>query len=171
MAVTALGPEILTELRAGSSADSLPTVLDDLSLTIDRECLSGSGEVPTSTAAWVGRLRKIARAKLNLWGLSDLVEDAQLLISELVTNGFKHGTRGQIVFHLVIGVEALVVEVDDGSPGRPEVRATEPESVGGRGMILISALAASWGVSEDGTRTWFALRVSKTDEGIGLGSR
>lgn len=95
MAVTALGPEIQAELRAACPTDALPTVLDDLSLIIDREPLTDDGEVPGSTAVWVGRLRKIAGTKLNLWGLSALVDDTQLLISELVTNGFRHGTQRQ----------------------------------------------------------------------------
>jgi len=161
MGVATLSEEIRAALSGGCPKDASPTILDDLSLAIDREWLSGSGEVPGSTAVWVGRLRKIAGAKLKLWGLATLADDAQLLISEVVTNGFRYGTRPQIVFRLVIGVEALVVEVDDGSPGRPEIRDMSAEAVNGRGLILVSALAASWGVSEDGTKTWFALAIPR----------
>jgi anti-sigma regulatory factor (Ser/Thr protein kinase) len=105
----------------------------------------------------VGNLRRIGAKKLHAWGLAVLADDAQLLISELVTNGLRHGTGHQIVFRLVIGVDMLVMEVDDGSPGRPEVRDASFDEENGRGMFLIDALAASWGVSADGTRTWCTL--------------
>ncbi|MCZ4098286.1 ATP-binding protein [Streptomyces sp. H39-C1] len=159
MAVVALGPEILDELRAGCSAHAIPTVLDDLALTIDRERLGADGQVPRATAVWVGRIRRIARAKLNVWGLSALVDDAQLLISELVTNGFRHGTERQITFRLVIGLDVLVLEVDDGSSALPELRDAGPDALNGRGLFIVDALAASWGVSSDGTRTWCTLKM------------
>lgn len=155
--------ELLWDVLAGGPSPSAPKVLDHLSLTVDRADLTHHGEVPGSTAIWVGRLRQIAAAKLSLWGLSALVDDARLLISELVTNGLKHGTASHIVFRLVIGVDAVVIEVDDGSPGRPEVGEAGLDSMNGRGLVLVSALAAAWGVSEDGTRTWCALIAPTTD--------
>ncbi|MFI0941245.1 ATP-binding protein [Streptomyces sp. NPDC021020] len=138
-------------------------MLDDLSFALERADLTPSGEVPAATAFWVGRLRHIAAATLNAWGLSALADDARLLISELVTNGFKHGTAPHVRFRLVIGTGVVVMEVDDGSSGRPEVRDAGPEAVSGRGLVLVSALAAAWGVSDDGTRTWCALTVPTPD--------
>lgn len=159
MAVAALDPEILEELRTGCAANAIPTVLDDLSLTLEREYLPTGGEVPSTTAVWVGRLRRIGRAKLNVWGLSALVDDAQLLISELVTNGFRHGSGDQITFRLVIGTGLLLLEVDDGSPARSQLRHAGPDSLSGRGLFLVDAIASSWGVSPDGTRTWCTLKA------------
>lgn len=158
------GTTTLRSWTADCPADALPTVLDDLSLTVERECLSG-GEVPETTGVWVGRLRKIAGARLRLWSLSALVDDAQLLISELVTNAFRHGTGHEVTFRLVIGVGTVVVEVDDGSEGRPQVSQAGPDAVSGRGLFLVNALAAAWGVSADGARTWFVLDVPNADEG------
>ncbi|MBD0739076.1 hypothetical protein BGM09_06520 [Streptomyces sp. CBMA29] len=128
-------------------------------MTVEREPLTEGGEVRGSTAVRVGQLRKIARAKLALWGLSALVEDAQLLISELVTNGFRYGTQREVGLRLVICLELLVLEVDDGSPERPQLRESSLDALNGRGLLLVSALAESWGVSEDGKRTWCLLRV------------
>jgi hypothetical protein len=159
MAVAAPDQEILAKLRAGCPPDSLPTVLDDFSLTVDREPLTEGGEVPGSTAVWVGRFRKIADVKLGLWGMPTLVDDAQLLISELVTNAFRYGRRPQITFRMVLGLRTLVLEVDDGSPERPQLRDTCLDAVTGRGLFLVATLAASWGVSEDGTRTWCVLKA------------
>jgi hypothetical protein len=162
MAVTAPGREILAELHPGCPADALPEVLEDVSMTVEREPLTEDGAVRSSTAVRVGQLRKIARAKLAFWGLSALAEDAQLLISELVTNGFRYGTQPVVCLRLVICMELLVVEVDDGSPERPQLRASSLDALNGRGLFLVSALAASWGVSEDGTRTWCLLRLPAT---------
>jgi hypothetical protein len=52
------------------------------------------------------------------------------------------------------------VEVHDGRPGEPpRVRNPLPDSTGGRGMMLVEALAARWGWSEFGgaKQVWFEL--------------
>lgn len=159
MAVAAPGPEARVGLEAGTPADALPEVRQTLTLTIPREDLLDNGEVPKTTAVRVGRVRLIATAKLRLWGLSALTDDTLLLISELVTNGLRYGVGRQIVFRLVLSARLLMVEVDDSSPARPEIREATPDAVRGRGLILVDALAGAWGVSEDGTRTWCALEV------------
>lgn len=159
MDATALHPEIVAELSVGRPKDTVVTILDDLSLSFERGCAAGGADLPSSHAAWVGSARRLSAEKLDHWGMSELVDDAKLLISELVTNGFRYGTGQRIVFHLVIGVDVLVMEVDDGSPGRPEIRRAGPDEEKGRGMAIIDAVAASWGVSADATRTWCALRA------------
>lgn len=91
-------------------------------------------------------------------GHDELVDVATLLVSEVVTNSLLHaGTE----IHLScqpsgVGVR---VEVFDGSPLVPTVRHYDPEASTGRGLALVSALAASWGVDcEDGGKTlWFEL--------------
>lgn len=159
MAVTARAPEVLAGRNAARPEDVLPAVLDELSLVIDREGPSVDGQVPGSAAQWVGRIRRIADAKLRLWGLAPIVEDARLVISELVTNGLRYGTGRQIVFRLAIGTRALVVVVDDGSPGRPEPLQIDVDAENGRGLAIVGALSDSWGVSEDGTCTWCVLTM------------
>ncbi|WP_438470936.1 ATP-binding protein [Streptomyces asiaticus] len=158
MAVTtATGAEILAEVSAKGTTDTLPTVLDDLSLTIKRPPVPEGRDAVAAAGVWVGVLRRIGAAKLNYWGLPDLVENGRLLISELVTNALRHGKGPEVVFRFIIGVDLIVLEVDDGSPGRPEVRVAEPTEENGRGMFLVDSIANSWGVSEDGTRTWCTL--------------
>lgn len=164
MAVAASALEVLAGLRAGSPVDALP-VVQRLSLEISREGLSDTGEVPGTTAVCVGRLRRIAAAKLALWGVRALSDDALLLISELVTNGFRYGAGKHIAFRLALAKDVLVVEVDDRSPSRPVLREARPDAESGRGLFLVDALASAWGVSEDGTRTWCALEVPSTDGG------
>jgi anti-sigma regulatory factor (Ser/Thr protein kinase) len=109
---------------------------------------------------WVGRLRRIATAKLRHWGLQYLIEDAELLISELVTNALRYGTSDEVAFRLLLVTDVVLIEVDDGSPDhRPHVRKADPDGESGRGMLLIDAFATNWGVSPDGTKTWCTLTI------------
>ncbi|MEU7181394.1 MULTISPECIES: hypothetical protein [Streptomyces] len=86
MAVAATGVEILAKRSLGSVAESLPTVLDDLTLTVKRTPVQDGADSAVVTGVWVRHLRRIGAAKLRYWGFSAQVDDAVLLISELVTN-------------------------------------------------------------------------------------
>ncbi|MGW4764109.1 ATP-binding protein [Streptomyces pseudogriseolus] len=106
----------------------------------------------------VARLRRAVRLHLTEWGHDDLVDTAQLCVSELVSNIVTHvgiGTPGSLV--LSTAGERLRVEVHD-----PDTRAlptlvdAEIDAEGGRGMALVDALADRWGVRlyEDHKVTW-----------------
>ncbi|WP_435131501.1 ATP-binding protein [Actinacidiphila sp. bgisy144] len=156
---SASGPSPVSELRAVRALFDVSTVVDELSVSIKCSGKKRSCDNGPSFAEWVGRLRRVGAYRLSSCGLSFLVDDAQLLISELVTNGFEHGSGHRIVFRLVVTTDVVVIEVDDGSPNRPEVRTAGDLEESGRGMLLVSALADSWGISPDGTRTWCTLAV------------
>ena len=90
----------------------------------------------------------------------DLQTTAQLLTSELVTNALQHGD-GAIELQLRADPTALRVEVSDESPERPQRMNASAGSVSGRGMLLVEALASSWGILShpgDGKAVWFELR-------------
>ena len=71
---------------------------DHLTLNLRRDPRTEGQPVPTHESRWIGHLRRIGAAKLRLWGLPWLVDDAQVVISELVTNALLHGTGDQIAF-------------------------------------------------------------------------
>lgn len=69
---------------------------------------------------------------------------AQLLVSELVTNALRHG-HGRIVLRARLDGDRLRVEViDEGSGFERELRRTDFQRVGGRGLEIIEHAASSW---------------------------
>jgi anti-sigma regulatory factor (Ser/Thr protein kinase) len=101
--------------------------------------------------------------------LYDVPEDvcmvAALLVSELTTNVIRHAHTH---FSLCADVTpvSLRVEVADGTRDLPEERSPEPSDLAGRGMLLISELADSWGTEPipDGKLVWFELSLLKPEE-------
>ena len=78
----------------------------------------------------------------------DTVDDALLVVEELVANVLDHArTRFQLIVRLTGSV--LHLAVHDGSTGAPEVRPFDPHAGRGRGLQLVSTLAARWGCDTD----------------------
>ena len=90
---------------------------------------------------------------------SEVVEDAVLLVSELVTNSVKHGGPPVVVAVDCDG-EALQVRVRDGSSTMPTPRDALQTDESGRGLALVKTLSVDWGVDPepDGKHVWFVLR-------------
>lgn len=147
-------------LTAQSEADSAERCNGALTteLSIKRAPRRGGDEVAEKDKRWPGRIRRICHAKLKLWGLEVLADSMDLVVSELVTNALRYGV-GEVGFRLVHSQTEIRIEVDDGSPDRPQVQKPGPNNESGRGLLLVSVVADDWGVSDDGTRTWCTLTV------------
>ena len=91
-----------------------------------------------------------------------LVEDAELMVSELATNVVVH--VGEPFTVAVNEVErGVCVSVEDPSSTLPVLRAPDSAAEGGRGLRIVEALAAEWGalVLEHGGKTvWFVASPS-----------
>jgi signal transduction histidine kinase len=88
-----------------------------------------------------------------------LVEDARLLVTELVSNAVRHGA-GDVVRLVVDRPDdrRLRCEViDEGSGFLPVARMGASDEAGGWGLHLVETLAESWGVREGSTHVWFEL--------------
>jgi hypothetical protein len=151
-------PDPADELRSHTSA------LRTLEVSIERRPDPESDGLSGADAAWPKRLRRIIHAGLTYWGRPDLIETAQLLLTELATNALRHGKARDIGVRVFFRDDRLVIEVNDGSPALPELRHAEPDDEGGRGLFLVDALAEEWGVSLDGTTTWCTLPLTKGPE-------
>jgi anti-sigma regulatory factor (Ser/Thr protein kinase) len=102
--------------------------------------------------------RRFVRELLASWGLSDLTETVELLVSEVVTNVVRHAqTDGSIVVtRSAFGVR---VEVSDSAGGEPTPLSPEPRQPSGRGLSIVNAMATRWGVASSpdgsGKSVWF----------------
>ncbi|MBY8877073.1 SpoIIE family protein phosphatase [Actinacidiphila acidipaludis] len=110
---------------------------------------------PTSVA----RARELARDQLLAWGLDDLVDTTELLVSELVTNALRHG-YGDIRLRLLLD-RTLVCEVWDSALMQPRRRRARDTDEGGRGLQLVTMLSQSWGSrrTHRGKTVWFELAL------------
>lgn len=101
------------------------------------------------------QVRRIGCALLNKWGLSGCRDSAALLMSELVTNAFQHGL-GSVSFRMTYHDPLLELSVATDTPVPAlVVRPTAPLDERGRGLMLVDALAESWGICEG--RVWCTL--------------
>jgi anti-sigma regulatory factor (Ser/Thr protein kinase)/D-alanyl-D-alanine dipeptidase len=106
--------------------------------------------------ASVRQARESVGEVLEAAGFGDRVFDAELAVSELVTNAVLHG-REPITVSFAITPGGFRVRVHDGSPVSPAFSMLDPTAVTGRGLVLVSAVSDSWGVDpeEDGKTVWF----------------
>ncbi|MFD7512449.1 ATP-binding protein [Streptomyces sp. NPDC059853] len=107
-------------------------------------------ELPSRPAS-VAAARELVRHRLTGWGVPrDLVDTARLIVSELVTNALLHTASDRIVCRVERRGRQLRIEVADQGPGLdprvPAAGPSDPDAEGGRGLLLLDAMAARWGV-------------------------
>jgi serine/threonine-protein kinase RsbW len=101
--------------------------------------------------------RETLRTVLGSWADEGVRADAALLLTELVANSVRHA-RSSMQIRLTVEHDLLRAEVRDGSAVNPLPR--EPDEHGGRGVLILDALASRWGVFGHpgaGKTVWFEL--------------
>jgi anti-sigma regulatory factor (Ser/Thr protein kinase) len=89
-----------------------------------------------------------------------LLETAQLLVSELVTNALIHG-RPPITLQISCAEQqGLQVDVSDTDPDLPVIQPRDVRADHGRGVALVDLLSDDCGVqpADPGKRVWFRLK-------------
>jgi len=166
------GHEVLTRLRAVCPAAQI--VVYTGSVTPDRMPLTGEVEAFVTKDHDVAylvdllarlTLRRYETARIDLgpdtrdvatarrfltercrhWGCSDVIEDAELVVSELVTNALIHG-ESRCELRAGLSDAALRLQVVDQGQGTPDPLSATDADEHGRGLVLVSALCAAWGV-------------------------
>jgi anti-sigma regulatory factor (Ser/Thr protein kinase) len=103
--------------------------------------------------------RRFVARTLRAWGREGLVDDAQLVASELVTNAVVHaGSACRLELRLApTGVWIGVRDFGGGEPAR-----REPDLTGGRGLLVVERLSDSsrveWDEPGPGKTVWCELR-------------
>ena len=128
-----------------------------------RGCLAAA---PTGSHGG-GQSAALCVRHLAAWGCDGRIADAELLVSELVTNAVLHARLRATVTVERDGM-VLRVSVQDDSPAQPHLRELGPEAVTGRGLLLVDRIARRWGVDPQagGKCVWFEVdgraRVSES---------
>jgi anti-sigma regulatory factor (Ser/Thr protein kinase) len=99
----------------------------------------------------VRHARMLIRDPLKRWGLEDLIDASELLVSELVTNAIKYANNGEVLLRLILEPDSLVCEVHDSSPALPRVLQVDKDAENGRGLHVVSQMANRWGARRTAT--------------------
>lgn len=84
------------------------------------------------------------------WELDPIREDARLIATELVSNAVLHARTEFRVTLRSNGFDFLRIEVRDENTRMPSPAGTPQDATSGRGLAVVTAIAASWGTQRDG---------------------
>jgi hypothetical protein len=141
-----------------------------------------SGLGPLGALPTVPRVARSYTALVLLgWGLGDVVEDSQAVVSELAANAV-HAATGEdggpayngdgklpvVWVRLMTNLALVAIEVWDTLPsavGFPALRHAGPDAESGRGLEIVASLSIDWGwervASMGGKRTWAMLAAGR----------
>lgn len=126
-------------------------------------CWDVAAEYPCDALS-PGRARQFCAEQISAMlgdcGARDtIIEDATIIVSELVTNSVNAGCR-VVRVALTIHRDRLQLCVYDDAPGQPRMERPGPEDVHGRGLAITAALADDWGVdpAPSGKQVWAELQ-------------
>jgi anti-sigma regulatory factor (Ser/Thr protein kinase) len=128
-------------------------------------------ELPARRSS-VGIARHRLTEHLDAWSVPrQALDDAALLVSELATNAVVHTASTRILLGLALSPDGrLRIEVHDDHGVRCDAPdAPDHQEESGRGLLIVRALAESWGVrpsaTTDGKVVWATLRTDSPDAG------
>ena len=138
-----------------------------------------------ATLAAVSRARQFTRFALSPRGLGVLANDAELVVSELVTNavqvsgaadppdarGGDPGPPATVRVRVLAYQAGVIVEVWDRDPGSPVRREEASVQEGGRGLVIVDALCRDWGFfhTADGDKVVWAELVIPAEPPVAAG--
>jgi anti-sigma regulatory factor (Ser/Thr protein kinase) len=124
-----------------------------------------------STALWPPTPLGVRRARHHLgetlkeWGLTELVDPAKLVLSELMTNAMQHGRvpGRQTGTRFIREGDSVRIEVHDAHDKKPQMKMALSYEESGRGLALVDTLTGQqWGVAvRDGPGKLIWAQISK----------
>jgi CheY-like chemotaxis protein len=184
------GEEVLTRIRASSPTTKVVVfsgieasdrawfeervvgyVLKDADLDFLIEVIERSG-TPTGEVSLelmqdlssVSKARVFVADTLEAHGLPQVVDDALVVVSELVTNAVTHAGSGCVV-RVGIDRSAVRIAVEDSGRGTPDPKPFSGDQPHGRGLHIVGALARAWGVTEitGGKMVWAEMSLAPAE--------
>lgn len=103
--------------------------------------------------------RRFVRRTLAAWELTDLIDDAVLAASELVSNAVLHARTSLRLSLRSDGLSGVRIEVFDENTRMPVPASCPEDATSGRGLHLVAAIGSGWGTEqrEDGKVVWVQL--------------
>jgi anti-sigma regulatory factor (Ser/Thr protein kinase) len=94
-------------------------------------------------------------------GADDIAADAELIVSELVSNAVNAAST-QTTLILTVHHDHLRVAVEDDAAGEPAVRHPSQQQPQGRGLQIVERLSGAWGVTrtDRGKQVWADLALT-----------
>jgi hypothetical protein len=117
-----------------------------------------ASEVYLPVPSAIPATRRFVATVLGSWQLDQLVEDAQLITSELATNALNHALSAFRV-RLQCNDDSVRIAIQDIALTRPERQQIAVDSFGGRGVSIVEMTATSWGCElvDEGKEVWAEL--------------
>jgi hypothetical protein len=97
-----------------------------------------------SSSTSAASARRAAEDALRKWDLVHCTDDVLLVMTELVANVTQH-TDGDGELLLALRPDVILIEVADTSPRPPTQLDHDVRRPGGRGLLLVAAIAQRWG--------------------------
>ena len=148
----------MSERRPLEDDTALLAVSLDPPMDVDAVCDRDSFELPAQPAS-AGAARARLASILETCGAAPQLDAAELLVTEVVANAVRHAGGERIDLTVTVDDAAVRVEVGDEADDDP-VPGLAPgvEDSGGRGLMIVEALASRWGYERrpgGGKRVWF----------------
>jgi anti-sigma regulatory factor (Ser/Thr protein kinase) len=127
--------------------------------------------LPYASSSVRSARRRLAADLVERGVTHTLIDDAVLVLSEILSNALKHArplTAGKIRVRWDVQDGSVQMEVTDGGgPTVPHPATPSLSSLGGRGLGIVASLVADWGVRQapGETTVWAVLSLA------GRGSR
>ncbi|WP_329792400.1 ATP-binding protein [Lentzea sp. DG1S-22] len=101
-----------------------------------------------STAPDTAKIRRWAQSILSNVREDDVL-DVLLVITELASNIFDHARLpARLKLHRSDEPCTVSIVAEDASPVPPQLQPSRPDSVRGRGLVIVNRLAKQWGVAQ-----------------------
>ncbi|MEI5007554.1 ATP-binding protein [Streptomyces sp. PmtA] len=156
-------------IRPAATAATRPVPAASRGFAPDRQLtVAGPWRLPRTPGA-CGQARSAVCSTLADWGLDQLADTAELLVSELVGNALLHAYGS--VSLTVVRREVMCFQVRDGSRKLPQLRPAQTTDEFGRGLRLVDLMASKWGADPTpwGKEVWFELPEAPDPLGGGWG--